>query len=520
MEDSRTAREQGCGGGRERVPGARGGTGRSDAEPPGDERPHDERPDADRPDAPPAAGGRRARWAGSGLALLVAGAFFMENLDGTIISTAAPRMARSLGTTAADINIVITAYLVTLAILIPASGRLAERFGARPVFVTAVAVFTVASGLCAASGDLAVLTATRVLQGVGGAMMVPVGRLVVLRATDRRDLVTAIAYLTWPALLAPVVAPVLGGLFVTYASWRWIFLVNVPLGAVCLAAAVRMVPRTRPATGRGRFDATGFALIGTGLAAAVLGMEELGGGALALPLAALGLAAVLLAFGARHLRRAAEPLLDLRTLGIPTYRAATEGGSLFRTTVSATPFLLPLMFQSAFGWGPLRSGAVVIAVFVGNVGIKPLTTPMMRRFGFRPVVLASTAALAVSCAACAALSVGTPLWVTALVLLACGVFRSTGFTGYNTLQFADVGQDVLPAANTLAATAQQLASGLGVAVAALALRGAAALSGQGTGAPGPYRATWLAIAALTLVSGVQALRLPRDAGEAARPPSA
>jgi EmrB/QacA subfamily drug resistance transporter len=451
---------------------------------------------------------------------LIAGAFFMENLDGTIISTAAPRMARSLGTAPADINIVMTAYLVTLAVLIPASGRLTERLGARPVFLTAITVFTVASGLCALSGDLAVLTATRVLQGVGGAMMVPVGRLVVLRTTDRRDLVTAIAYLTWPALLAPVVAPLLGGLFVTYASWRWIFLVNLPLGVVFLVAALRMVPATGAGGERAGFDTTGFALTGTGLAAAVLGMEELGGGALALPLAALGAAAVLLALSAVHLRRAEQPLLDLRTLAIPTYRAATVGGSVFRTTVSATPFLLPLMFQSAFGWGPLRSGAMVIAVFVGNVGIKPLTTPMMRRYGFRPVVLASTAALAVSCAACAALSATTPLWVTAFVLLACGVFRSTGFTGYNTLQFADVGQDVLPAANTLAATAQQLASGLGVAVAALALRGAATLSGSGAQAPGPYRVAWLVIAVLTAVSGVQALRLPGDAGSAARPTAA
>jgi EmrB/QacA subfamily drug resistance transporter len=460
------------------------------------------------------------RWEGSGLALLVAGTFFMENLDGTIISTAAPRMAESFNTAAVDINVVMTAYLVTLAVCIPASGWLTERFGPRRVFGAAIAVFTVASGLCAISGSLPMLTAMRILQGIGGAMMVPVGRLVVLRTTDRRDLVTAIAYLTWPALLAPVVAPALGGLFVTYASWRWIFLVNLPLGAVCLYAALRMVGRTPAPVGRVRLDWAGFLLTGVGLAAVLLGMEQLGGGDVVSPLAVLALAAVMLTVSAVHMLRTKNPLLDLRTLRIRTYNAATLSGSLFRTVVSAAPFLLPLMFQVVFGWGPLRAGLVVIAVFVGNIGIKPATTPIMRKFGFRPVIVVSTVGLAATFAACAALTAETPLWITSVVLLASGVFRSTGFTAYNTLQFADVGPDVLSGANTLSATAQQLAAGLGVAVGALILRGAAVLPGDGGEGPGAYRVAWLGIAVLTCLSGVQAFRLAPDAGSAIRPAAA
>jgi EmrB/QacA subfamily drug resistance transporter len=465
---------------------------------------------------------------GRGLALLVAGTFFMENLDGTIIATAAPRMAATFHTAAVDINVVMTAYLVTLAVGIPASGWLAERWGARMIFGSAIALFTAASALCALSTSLPMLTAMRVLQGLGGAMMVPVGRLVVLRATDRRDLITAIAYLTWPGLLAPVLAPALGGLFVDYASWRWIFLVNLPLGVVALLAALRMVSAVRRPVDHNRPDWVGFTLTGAGLAAVVLGMEHLGGGSLAVPLGILVLGLGLLAASVFHLRRTANPLLDLDTLRIPTYRAATVGGSLFRTMVSAAPFLLPLMFQSAFGWGPLRAGLMVIAVFVGNVGIKPFTTPLMRWLGFRSVLLGSTAGLAATFAGCALLSASTPVWVTVPVLLASGVFRSTGFTAYNSLQFADVGRERMPPANTLAATVQQLAAGLGVAVGALVLRlsgpTASALFGAGGShldrEVGPYRIAFLALALLTCLSGAHAFRLSPDAGSAIRPATA
>jgi MFS family permease len=207
----------------------------------------------------------------------VAGAFFMEILDGTIIAPAAPHIAADFGVGAVDINIAITAYVLTLAVLIPVSGWLADRFGARRVFTAALVVFTLASALCAGAPSLAVLTAARVLQGVGGAMMVPVGRLVVLRTTAKTDLVRAIAYLTWPALTAPVVAPVVGGVLSEYASWRWIFLINVPLGLAALLLARRLVPDLRSGDA-GRLDRTGFALTAVGVGALVVGMEGLGAG--------------------------------------------------------------------------------------------------------------------------------------------------------------------------------------------------------------------------------------------------
>ncbi|MDT7776583.1 MAG: hypothetical protein QOC67_5507, partial [Pseudonocardiales bacterium] len=410
-------------------------------------------------------------WPGRGLALLVAGTFFMENLDGTIIATAAPRMAASFGVPSPAISTTMTAYLITLAVGIPASGWLAGRFGTRAVFGSAIVIFTVASGLCALSTSLPMLIGMRVLQGLGGAMMVPVGRLAVLRTTDKRDLVRAIAYLTWPGLIAPVLAPALGGLVVAYASWRWIFVVNIPLGVIAGVLAARMVPSDR-ATDQSALDWLGFLLTGISMAGLVAGTQYVGDAhinwaAVSVALG-IGLAAGLLAIW--QLLRSPRPLMNLRTLRVRTYRVSTFGGSVFRAMITAVPFLLPLLFQDAFGWSPIRAGLVVVAVFVGNIGIKPFTTPLMRRFGFRGPLLASVAGTIASLVACGLITAHTPLWLILLVLCVSGVFRSTGFTAYNTIQFADIDRAEVRSANTLASTTQQLAAGLGVAAGALALR--------------------------------------------------
>jgi EmrB/QacA subfamily drug resistance transporter len=449
--------------------------------------------------------------AGRGLALLVAGTFFMENLDGTIIATAAPRMARSFGVAPVDISATMTAYLVTLAVGIPASGWLAGRLGTRTVFSAAIVIFTVASGLCAISTSLSMLVAMRVLQGLGGAMMVPVGRLAVLRTTNKIDLVRAIAYLTWPGLIAPVLAPAFGGLVSAYASWRWIFVVNLPLGVIAGVLALRIVPTDR-APLRTTLDWLGFLLTGLGTAALVVGMEDIG----QIPVRwievgiALGVGVVAGFLAVAQLLRAPHPLMDLRALRVRTYRLSTAGGSVFRAMITAVPVLLPLLFQDSFGWGPLRSGLVVIAVFVGNIGIKPFTTPIMRRFGFRKVLLGSLAGAIVSLAGCALLDVSTPLWLILVVLCVGGVFRSTGFTAYNTIQFADIDRAEMAGANTLAATTQQLAAGLGVAGGALALR----VGGQLAAGVGAYRVAFGVLAACLLICVVEVLRLAPDAGDA------
>ncbi|HEY5049816.1 MAG TPA: MFS transporter, partial [Acidothermaceae bacterium] len=289
-----------------------------------------------------------------GVALLVAGAFFMENLDGTIIATAAPRMADSLGVRPVDLNVVITAYLLTLSVFIPVSGWLADRFGARTIFGTAIAVFTVASGLCAISTSLGELTGVRVLQGIGGAMMVPVGRLVVLRKTTRAELIDAFAYLTWPALAAPVIAPALGGLLTTYASWRWIFVINLPLGVAALLVTTRIVSN-EPHVDQTPMDWQGFALTGVGLATLVTSLELVAARRVEwFYVGTAGAVAIItIALAVRHLRRTEHPLVELASLRIPTFRVTALGGSLFRLAIGAVPFLLPLMFQDAFGWSPL-----------------------------------------------------------------------------------------------------------------------------------------------------------------------
>jgi EmrB/QacA subfamily drug resistance transporter len=455
------------------------------------------------------------------LAILVAGTFFMEILDGTILSTAAPDIADSLSVRAPDIGIAITAYLITLAVLIPLSGWLADRWGSRTVFVSAIVLFSVASGLCALSTSLAELTVLRVLQGAGGALMVPVGRLVVLRGTAKRDVIRAIAFLTWPALVAPIAAPPVGGLLTTYLSWHWIFLINLPLGAIALIGAVRLVPQLRVAQPP-PMDWPGFVQTSGCLAALVLAMTALGAESVNAPLVGTA-AAVALALGAtayRHLRRAEHPLLDLDLLRIRTFRASHAGGGVFRATVFAVPFVLPLMFQEAFGWSPVRAGALVTAVFVGNLAIKPVTTAILHRWSFRTVIMSSIVVVSLTMLLCALITARTPLPALIALLVISGAARSMGFTAYNTIVFADVDQAQLSPANTLSSTLQQLAGGLGVAVGALGLQIGASVGADvgwfGDSETLPYRITFVLLAALTLTSLVDAFRLGGAAGQQLR----
>ncbi len=448
------------------------------------------------------------------IALLVAGTFFMENLDGTILTTAAPSIGRSLAVPSVAVGITITAYLLTLAVLIPLSGWITRRLGSRRIFLAAIAIFTLASVLCALSTSLPELTIMRVLQGIGGAMMVPVGRLAVLRVTDRADLIRAIALLTWPALVAPIVAPLAGGIITTYFTWHWIFLINVPLGIVAFFAALRIIP-TEERESPPRLDWLGLVLTCTGLGSLVylgsLLAERDPGMILTIGWAVVGFGLVGLAIA--HQLRAPHPLLDLRALRIETFRLSHAGGSLFRLTVNAVPFLLPLLFQDVFGYSPLLSGALVLFVFVGNLAIKPATTSLLRRFGFPAVIVAASAAAALSMALMALLSSSTPLWVVIVLLTASGVARSTGFTAYNTIAFADVERVEMTDANTLASTLQQLAAGFGVAVGAVALRLGDSF-GSGSGA---FGFAFAVLALLTALATVEGLLLSKSAGENIRP---
>lgn len=439
----------------------------------------------------------------------------MENLDGTIIATAAPAIGRSLGVDAIAVNVVATAYLLTVAVLIPVSGWIADRFGARRVFCAAIVLFTVASALCAASTNLTELTVMRVLQGAGGALMVPVGRLVVLRVTPKNEVISAIAYLTWPALIAPIFAPAAGGLIVEHASWRWIFLINVPLGIAALPLAVRFVPAVsvpKPP----RLDWLGFVLVGSGLATVVIGLEGLGAAAPDPLVVTLSLAAALVlgVMATIHLRRAHAPLLDLSVLRIRTFRIAQTGGSLFRVAISAVPFLVPLMLQEGFGWSPAQAGLVTLAIFAGNLGIKPATTGLLHRLGFRRLLIFDGSLTVLVLLTLGLLGPATPIWVIVAALALSGVFRSVNFTAYNTITFADVPPDRTAVANTLATTLFQLTIGMGVAAGALAVRLGDPIAGS-LGLTGPvaaYHVAFVLLALLALPAVIESARLPGDAG--------
>ena len=448
-------------------------------------------------------------------ALLVAGCFFMEMLDGTIVTTAAPQIGRSLGAPPAAIGLVVTAYLLTLAVLIPLSGWLTRRLGNRVVFLTAIAVFTLASVGCAASVNLGMLVGMRVLQGAGGAMMVPVGRTMVISRAAKEDLLRVTSYVVWPGLLAPVIAPLAGGLITTYASWHWMFLINVPLGVIAFVAAWRLVTdgpagdSTPPP-----LDWAGVVLTGLGLGGLTYGAHLV-----ALPAPPPVLTAVfltgpvaLLAAAARHLRRTAFPLLNLRTLTVPTFRVTQAGVIAYWFVCGAVPFLLPLMFQTQFGWSPVKSGAVTAFVFAGNVGIKPATTPLINRFGFRAVLLAATMGTTVAVAVLGFTTAATPIALIAALTLISGVTRSVGFTVYSTVGLADMPSELMRDANTLAATSTQLAGGLAIAVATVALRIGGAI-GAGLTA---YTVAFCLLALIAAGTAAEALRMDRTAGDAAR----
>jgi EmrB/QacA subfamily drug resistance transporter len=455
------------------------------------------------------------------MALLVAGAFFMEMLDATIIGPAIPRIAESFRVDPVDVNVAISAYLVTVAVLIPASGWIADRLGPRRVFLTAIAVFTVASVGCAASTSLPMLVAMRVLQGVGGAMMVPVGRLAVLRSSDKSDLVRAIALLTWPALLAPVIAPAIGGAITTFWSWQWIFVANIPIGIAGFVLSLKLF-RGDPGLDSTSLDWRGLTVLGAAIAAALIALEGIRVTGTDWPYVVIGAAGATILFvvATIHLRRSPHPLVDLRVLRTPTLRISVSAGALYRLVITAVPFLLALQFQLGFGWTPLSAGIAVAALFVGNIAIKPATTPLMRRFGIRRLLLVNALFSAGTFGLLAAVGPDTPVSVIVGILFVSGVFRSIGFTAYNSLAFADIKSDELTHANTLNAAVQELAAGVGIAVAALAVALLTPLaSAGGHGGSSAYSWTYLVLGMLTLLTAVETLRLPSDAGMLVTHPS-
>ena len=448
------------------------------------------------------------------IALTVAAAFFMETLDASIITTALPAIGASFDTTALGVSSSVTAYLMAMTVFIPAAGWCGERFGARRVFATAVALFTFASLLCGLAPSLETLVAARVLQGAAAAFMSPVGRFVVLHETPQNRIIEAIATITWPGLIAPVLGPPLGGLLVSHFSWHWIFLINVPLGLIGVWLVLRYIPYRAPVQ-RKRFDMPGFLLTALSLAALVEGLSELGqhheGWTVPLLMILIGIVTGLAAI--RHARRTTDPMLDLRALRVRTFALAVASvGFISRVAINASPFLLPLMFQIGYGMSPTEAGMMVLVYMGGNLAMKSITTKILRRFGFRRVLSINGALCAVTLAACGLLSPGDPMPLIYVVLLAAGMTRSMNFTTVTTLAFADIGAEQRAGANGLATMFQQVAMTLGVAFAAFALEVSQRVRAATFVELPDFRYVWFSLALLMALAAAGALRLDPAAG--------
>ncbi len=447
--------------------------------------------------------------------LLVAGTMFMEILDSTVITTALPAIAKDFNTAAAHLSLGVSAYLVALTMFIPISGWAADRYGARRIFSLALVIFTLASVLCALCSNLTEFTFARVLQGLGGAMMVPVGRLVVLRDTPKQQLVRAIAILTWPALAAPLIGPVLGGWIASHWSWHWIFILNVPLGVIALIATQHLIPIGEQST-KDHFDLRGFLLSASGFGLFMAGIEASSREdmtlTLALSLLVVGL--VILAVTTRHLLTACNPLFNLKPLAVETFRLSVFGGSLFRIAISTAPFLLPLMFQLGFGFSPVEAGALLLWLFAGNFCMKPATTWIMNRFGFKRVLVTNGFCVALGFAAMTQFTSDTPVWAIIIVLFISGMCRSLQFTAMNTISYSDMPKRYMRDANTLQAVFIQMNIGVGIAVGALALAVACWVHGGSSTQPelGDFQLSLWFVSVLALLAMFDSILLPKDAG--------
>ena len=447
--------------------------------------------------------------------LIVACALFMENLDGTVITTALPAMAHSFGISPVHLGLGVTVYMFSLGIFIPISGWVADRFGARTVFRTAIAVFTLGSIFCGLCNGIVELAAARVVQGIGGAMMVPVGRLVLLRSVEKSDLVRAMAYFTVPALLGPVLGPPVGGFITTYLSWRWIFFLNLPIGILGITLVTALFENHRAAEPT-PLDWFGFLLTGVALSFLLYDSDLVGRPDVASRVlwALLGSGLAMGFWSIMRARRQLHPIIDLSLLRIRSFAACLFGGSIFRVCAGASPFLLPLLLQVDFGMTAFVSGLLLCAESLGAFPMKITALPILGWFGFRSVLVGNGLICAASLLVCSFFSPLTPAWAIFIVLLLAGFFRSLQYTCLNTLAFADIESARMSAATSFASMLQQLSNGMGIAVGAILLHAAFAWGGRTTSllATEDVRIAFVALASLSLLSLPFFARLASDSG--------
>jgi EmrB/QacA subfamily drug resistance transporter len=452
------------------------------------------------------------------LPFIVGCALLMQMLDSTVVITALPAMARDLDSDPISMNITITSYLIAVAMFVPVSGWAADRYGARRVFIAAIALFTLSSLTCALSNSLTQLVISRVIQGLGGAMMVPVGRIILLRTIPKHNLLKAMAFLSMPALIGPMAGPPLGGLLVTYASWHWIFLINIPIGLLGIWLILHYVKELPAEAEPPRLDVIGFLLSAICMAALVSGFESLGhGGPSAwISLAIIGTGLITGALYVLHARRHPNPILDLKLLRIPTFRAAVLAGNLCRFAVGATPYLLALLLQIGFGMSALAAGLITFVGAIGSLLMKMAAPRILNRWGYRHVLTINAILTGTSLAACASFTPEMPGFIMLGILLIGGFFRSLQFTAVNTLAYADIAHAGMSRASSFAAMAQQLGISLGVGVAAEALNLSMVWRGSDTLIAADVMVGFIVIGTMCALASLAFWRLAPNAGESLR----
>lgn len=444
--------------------------------------------------------------------LILAVALFMEMMDSTVIATSLPAIAADIGTSPIALKLAMTTYLVALAIFIPISGWMADRFGAKNVFRFAIFVFMLGSLACAFSNSLSAFIASRFLQGMGGSMMAPLARMVLVRATPKHDLVDAMAWLSMPALIGPLVGPPLGGFLTTFVSWHWIFFINIPIGLLGIALSTRYLPDIAQGPRR-QLDWPGFALASVAFSGLLFGLSVLSMPALPTYVGVVTLVAGALSLVAYvwHARHSAAPLLDLKVFRDRLFRSATIGGSVFRIGVGATPFLMPLMLQVGFGLSAFDTGMIMLFGALGAIIAKLVTRQIYVAAGFKPVMIAATIVSALILSLNGFFTPETPVIFMGAVMLAAGVVRSTFFTGINAMAFAEMPDTLTSQASAISSVAQQLSLATGVAVAGGLLELLSTGSGDAIPLNSFHIAFWL-VAAISFCASLNFAFLPRNAG--------
>ena len=445
--------------------------------------------------------------------LIVACALFMENMDSTVIATSLPALAADLHENPIALKLALTSYIVSLAVFIPVSGWMSDRFGSLTVFRAAIGVFMLGSILCGMSNSLAGFVAARFLQGIGGAMMVPVGRLVILRSVSKAELVKALSYLTIPALIGPIIGPPLGGFITTYFHWRWIFFINIPISILGIFLATRYIENFKDADVP-PLDVRGFLYTSVGCSLLMLGLATAGRHLVSDTVAAscVGVGTLALIGYLFHARRVAHPLIDFSLLRVRTFRMSVIGGSFFRVGVGSIPFLLPLMLQLGFGLNPFESGMLTCASAVGALSMKTMTTLILKRFGFRNVLVFNAGLGALSVASFGLFTVSTPHMVVIAVVLIGGCVRSLQFTSLNAIAYADIERHELSQATSIASVAQQMAIGMGVTAGGIALQISNTAQGHASIVAADFWPAFLMIGIVSALSIPFAMRLPKNAG--------